>query len=73
MVTPLHAIHSIRNGLSPLVFLAQFAKDGDVEARDQLIDAILERSDSLMGDLDIIDHALRKPGFSAPRSKTQLR
>jgi hypothetical protein len=59
MNDPKDAIHSIRNDLTPILWFAQLANNGDREAQRLVIKELVKRSDSINEELDVLTTAVR--------------
>ena len=55
-----NAIHSIRNDLTPILCFAKMALAGDREAQKLVIEELVNRTDSIHEELDILTTAIRK-------------
>jgi hypothetical protein len=55
-----HAIHAIRNDLTPILFLAELAFAGDREAQKLVIKELVGRTDSIHAKLDILAKEVRR-------------
>jgi hypothetical protein len=54
------AIHSIRNDLTPILWYAQLAGNGDREAQELVIKELVSRSDAIHAELDLLTSEIRK-------------
>ncbi|HEX4087042.1 MAG TPA: hypothetical protein VHY22_19160 [Chthoniobacteraceae bacterium] len=55
-----HAIHSIRNDLTPILWFAELASTGDTEAQRLVIKELVKRAQSIHEELDVLTTAARK-------------
>jgi hypothetical protein len=54
------ALHSIRNDLSPILFCAELAAAGDLEAQEMVVQEVLRRSGAIRAELDVLTDAVRE-------------
>jgi len=54
------ALHSIRNDLSPILFCAELAATGDLEAQEMVVQEVIRRSGAIQAELDILTDAVRQ-------------
>jgi hypothetical protein len=55
-----HAIHSIRNDLTPILCFAEMAKAGDREAQKLLVEELVSRAGSIREELDVLTRVVRR-------------
>jgi hypothetical protein len=60
MSTGQEAIHSIRNDLTPILFYAQLASKGDLEAQGLVIKELVSRAHAIHEDLDTLSTLIRR-------------
>jgi hypothetical protein len=54
------AIHAIRNDLTPILWFAELANAGDREAHRLVIKELVNRSNAINAELDILTTAIRR-------------
>jgi hypothetical protein len=59
MSDPIEAMHAIRNDLSPILFFAQMASTGDGDAQRLVIERLVERTEAIRAELDVLDAAVQ--------------
>lgn len=59
MTTAENAIHSMRNELTPILCFAKMAFAGDRRAQKLVIEALVDRTDSIHEELDVLARAVR--------------
>jgi hypothetical protein len=61
-----NAIHTIRNDLTPILFLAELARTGDRKAAKLALSELMNRCHTIYEDLEILCRLLQKPDAGSP-------